>query len=88
MCLGLLIAAKADLDRRKNDGVSPLCMASYNGHAEVAGMMVDAGANYTNTDSAGKSAVYWAKRRGHSEVVNVLLERIKVRERNQTRSQQ
>ena len=78
--LRLLIAAKANVNRRWKNAYPPLYFPCREGHAEVAGMLVDAGADYNNVDNLGTAAMDLARRLGHLQVVEILQQRIRIRE--------
>lgn len=49
--------------------------AARNGQADLAGILLDAGADPDARDRQGRSALYWAAAAGQAAVVELLLER-------------
>ena len=78
--LRLLIAAKANVNRRWKNAYPPLYFPCRDGHAEVVGMLVDARADCNNIDNKGTTAIDVARRQGRLQVVEVLQQRIRIRE--------
>jgi len=72
----LLIDRKADLERRKTDGVTALIAAAFNGHLEVVRELVKAGAivdaTVGNDAQEGTTAIDVARARGHLSIVDFL----------------
>ncbi|WTW93754.1 ankyrin repeat domain-containing protein [Streptomycetaceae bacterium NBC_01309] len=70
-----LLRAGADADRPDAEGTTPLYAASVRGDAEIAGMLVEAGADPNRESGHGEeglplcAAACW----GHDEAVRVLL---------------
>ena len=54
--------------------LSPLMAAAAGNHLEVAGVLLDGGAD-PNQDEAGWTAAMWAAQRGHREMVELLADR-------------
>ena len=68
----LLLAKGADVNA-KGDVWTPLMSASYNGHAEIVGLLLEKGADIKFQDRAGFNALHYAKEKGHKEVEQLLL---------------
>ena len=70
-----LIASGVNVNAARDDGKTPLLIASYKGHTEIANFLLAAGANVNaalNSDS-GKTPLFFAVWRGHTEIVNALI---------------
>ena len=52
---------------------TPLLEASYRGHSDIVGYLIEQNADVNRTDNWGLSALYYACRNGHLDVVNMLL---------------
>jgi ankyrin repeat protein len=69
-----LIAARADIDGAQGDGLTALHVAAYNGNAELAAILLQAGANTkvtTRVDSA--TPLFMAAKGGNAPIVDALL---------------
>jgi cytohesin len=53
-------------------GMTPLHIAAYSGHQEVAAQLVAAGAPLHIKDKRGRTPASWAKYRGHTELASSL----------------
>ena len=53
-------------------GLSALAIASFHGHAEVARLLLEAGADPTISDKDGDTPLSWARRREHPACVALL----------------
>ena len=49
--VGLLIQARADLERSNVDGDSPMHLSALNGHFKIVGMLIEAKANLEATNN-------------------------------------
>ena len=56
------------------------CSAGGSGHADVASMLLEVGADVRISDDAGHTAVLYASRHGHLAVVRVLIEAASARD--------
>jgi hypothetical protein len=68
-----LIAARADVNAKNNNGETALMWASDKGHAEVVNALLTARADVNAKANNGETALMWASYKGHAEVVNALL---------------
>ena len=72
-----LIARGADVNQTGDDSVggtvSPLLVASHQGHCEVVRVLLSANANVNQARDDGKSPLFVASQQGHCEVVRQLL---------------
>ncbi len=64
----------AMLEIRDEIGASPLYYAASEGHLELAGRLIERGAEVTVATSDGLTPLHWAALRGHLDVCRVLLE--------------
>ena len=68
-----LIEHKADVNKWERDlEMSPLIIASSQGHLEVVKYLVTNGAHVDHTDEDGNTAVTHAMKQGHSEIAQYL----------------
>jgi ankyrin repeat protein len=72
----MLLAKGAGVNRVPDDenGWTALMAAAYNGHAEVALLLLKSGANHSILDKRGKTALALAEMRGQTAVIKVLSE--------------
>ena len=68
----LLDQGGADPNQADNDGTTPLYIASYKGHVEVARLLLDKGADPNQADNDGTTPLYMASQEGHVEVARLL----------------
>ncbi len=69
-----LIEAGADVNLRNCSGVTPLMMASQNGHTEVVNLLLANNADVNAADKTnGVTALWMASHNGHTKVVKLLL---------------
>ena len=66
-----LVRGGADVNKSKNDGATPINMASCNGHCGVVEALVRAGADLTLAWH-GQTPLFSATTMGHTDVVRVL----------------
>jgi uncharacterized protein len=59
-CLQVLVAAGTDVNLTDPDGISPLLVATLNGHFDSAAWLLTQGANVNKWDRWGRSALYAA----------------------------
>lgn len=64
-CIKVLLSAGADANIVDPDQYSPLVLALVNGHFDVAGALIDAGANLDMQDKVGRTAL-WAAVDAHT----------------------
>jgi len=70
----LLDKQGVDVNQAMNNGVTPLYIASSNGHAEVVSMLLaKQGVNANQADNRGVTPIMVASQEGHAEVVPMLL---------------
>jgi ankyrin repeat protein len=73
--LTLLLEKGADVNLASNDGVTPVNIASQNGHAEVLALLLEKGADVNQADDDGGTPVHIASQEGHADVLILLLEK-------------
>jgi hypothetical protein len=56
-----LVDAGADLDARDHNGSTPLMLAMYHGHTDVARLLVERGSDLAVVDLGGRNARDWAE---------------------------
>ena len=67
------IQSGADVNVRNKYGVTPLLMASQNGHAEVVKLLLAAKADVNAAMTNGVTPLFIASEKGHTEIVKLLL---------------
>eukprot|EP00457_Paulinella_chromatophora_P006558 gb/GEZN01006577.1/.p1 GENE.gb/GEZN01006577.1/~~gb/GEZN01006577.1/.p1 ORF type:complete len:474 (+),score=65.65 gb/GEZN01006577.1/:72-1424(+) len=72
-CVKILIAAKANVEAKNNDGKTALMWATYKGHTECAEILIAAKANVEATDEGGRTALMLATNGGHTDCVKILI---------------
>ena len=70
----LLVSSKADVDKAKDDGATPLFMASQNGHVDIVIFLLQNKADIDKADFAGYTPLMIACERGHWDIVETLIE--------------
>ena len=68
-----MIASGAEVNQGDNDGVTPLYVASENGHLEIVKFLIASGGSVNEGDKDGITPLMIASNYGHFEVVKVLL---------------
>ena len=69
-----LLARGAPLETRSDhDGMTAVLWAAGQGHADVLGDLLDAGANPHAVDDHGRTALHYSASRGHHDAVRLLL---------------
>ena len=71
---GLLLQAGADKDRRRDDGMTALMLASSTGRLRVARLLLEAGADKECSRQDGVTAQLLASSNEHLKVARLLLE--------------
>lgn len=72
----LLIRSGADVDKRGGQAsATPLMFAAYTGQADLAGSLVEHGANVNAADAEGRTALFYAAGRGELGVARMLTAR-------------
>ena len=66
------INSKNDLNKQKNDGDTPLIMATYN-NIEIVKLLLNAGADINKQNNAGNTALILAASNNRIEIVKLLL---------------
>ena len=69
-----LLLKGADVNRKDENGLSPLMYASWGGYTEVARVLVDHGANVNAQDNDGTTVLMHAERNFHTATIDYLLE--------------
>jgi len=70
-----LVSAGADVNLQRNDGSSPLSIASEKGYIDTVVILLDNGADIEIRDNAGRTALWCAAAFGHTAVLDVLISR-------------
>ncbi|HSE25033.1 MAG TPA: ankyrin repeat domain-containing protein, partial [Pyrinomonadaceae bacterium] len=74
-----LLQYGAEVDAHRDDGFTPLLLATFFGHLETVQMLVEHGANLDQTTRCGNSAEGWAKARAFAELAEYLHDARRVR---------
>ena len=61
------------MDRAVIEGMTQLCMAAENGHAEVAEALIKAGCDVHKADKGGHTPLFMAAQKGHARVAEALI---------------
>lgn len=69
----MLLAAGAQIDVPRNDGATPLWIASQMGHDNIVKILLQKGAYVDTVRHDGATALFKASHKGHSAVVQELL---------------
>jgi len=69
----LLLEFGAHVNQAKDDGTSPLLIASVKGHCDVLQLLLDASASVNQAKNDGASPLFMASQQGHCDVVKVLI---------------
>ena len=65
-----------DINCTVEDGVTPLYIASQEGHSKIVELLLSEGANPNTASSDGVTSLYLASQNGHIKVVNTLLKKM------------
>jgi ankyrin repeat protein len=71
----LLKADPALVDAARDGGVTPLMMAAFGGHLEMAKLLLEKGATVDAKSNEGFTPLMWAARKGQLEIVKLLLQK-------------
>jgi ankyrin repeat protein len=63
----VLLKEGADVNKAKNNGTTPLCMASQNGHCDVVEALLRGGADVNKTVNDGGTPLYIAIVHGQAD---------------------
>ncbi|XP_071136253.1 uncharacterized protein [Mytilus edulis] len=69
----MLINNKADINKSRDTGESPLHIACWNGHTEIVQMLVNNKADINKCRNTGESPLYYASFYGYTEIVQMLI---------------
>lgn len=61
--------AGANVNTYSDDGTTPLFVAAYNGHPDIATRLVDAGADVNSKSDYGTTPLIVATENGHTEII-------------------
>lgn len=63
----------SQIDRADSRGVTPLLIASFNGHKGVVKILLEKGANFERKNDDGVNPLHAASENGHKSVVKLIL---------------
>lgn len=69
----LLINAKADINSKSENGMTPLMDASQSGYLEIAKLLLKRGANVNDLTNESKTALMFAAQSGHLDLIKLLI---------------
>ncbi|XP_037051810.1 ankyrin-1-like [Bradysia coprophila] len=72
----LLTIDEVDVDKRTLKNITPLHLASLNGHPDVAKLLIQYGADVNATENNGYNALHLAAQTGYSEIVKLLVDKV------------
>ena len=67
----MLLEQGADINKARDDGATPLNVASQNGHVEVVRMLLEQGADI-HLSWQGQTPLQTARQRNHAEIARLL----------------
>ena len=67
-----MVERGADINEARDNGVTPLSIASEKGHVEVARILVDGGADINKAANDGQTPLYAATSNNHTEIIHML----------------
>ena len=70
-----LIREGEDVNRKVENGCTPLHRAAGKGHTDTVKLLLDRGANIEKKDNYGDTPIHLAARQGNTDTVKLLLER-------------
>lgn len=73
--LRLLEGRPALLDKQGEHGMTPLMWAAHEGHHDIVGVLIDAGANIDLQHKTGSTALHYAAFNNHPTVMRMLVDR-------------
>ena len=68
----LLLERGALIDKAKDNGDTPLIIASEEGHVDTVRLLLEKGASIEEVDNDGDTPLTTARDNGHSEIVHLL----------------
>jgi ankyrin repeat protein len=68
----LLLEKGASIDKAKDNGATPLLMASQKGHVDTVRLLLEKGASIDKAWNNGTTPLTIARKKGHSEIVHLL----------------
>eukprot|EP00919_Chromeraceae_sp_WS-2016_P003590 GHVR01008694.1.p1 GENE.GHVR01008694.1~~GHVR01008694.1.p1 ORF type:complete len:123 (+),score=13.34 GHVR01008694.1:185-553(+) len=71
----LLIDIGANVNAKDNKGITPLIVASIEGHLDVIKLLIDKGADVNDRDNIGTTPLICASNKGHLAVVQLLIDK-------------
>jgi cytohesin len=69
-----LIDAGADVNKVRDNGMTPLFAAAYKGHGDIVRALIDAGADVNKARDDGATPLFAAAQQGHVEIVRALID--------------
>ncbi|KAI4155893.1 MAG: hypothetical protein LQ340_000673 [Diploschistes diacapsis] len=75
MIARILLKMGAEIDRKNDEGDTPLALAALSGEVEMIRMLLEKGAEVDTKNNSGKTALLYAARNGDEIVARMLLEK-------------